>query len=128
MDVREIIEGCGRDGVALSVTDDNLVRYLGSEYAVGYWLPIIAENKPAIVAELTKSIAAVPVVRCCKTCRHLASPGFSSGYCAGRDDLPPAYGINHPLRKLPEDSGVTCGEWSPDGFFNDQRAMTGRGD
>lgn len=124
MNVREIIEGCRRDGVALSVTDDNLVRYLGNEYSVGYWLPIIAENKPAIIAELSKSIVSVAVVRCCNSCRHCATPGRSAGYCAGREDLPPAYGINHPLRKLPADAGVSCQSWAPFDLFDDVLSPT----
>jgi len=44
----------------------------------------------------------------CGLCHHFARPGLSRGYCGGRDDLPPAYGKNHPLRRLPEDGGATC--------------------
>lgn len=45
----------------------------------------------------------------CLTCKHLAKPGLSSGYCGSdRPDLEPAYGINHPLRRLPEDGGANC--------------------
>ncbi|MGB8884882.1 MAG: hypothetical protein WCC44_13520 [Azonexus sp.] len=47
----------------------------------------------------------------CITCAHFARPGLSDGYCGGRDDLPRAYGENHPLRKLPSDQGATCKEW-----------------
>lgn len=48
----------------------------------------------------------------CKTCTHLRQPGrVDVGYCAGdRDDLAPAYGANHPLRKLPADGGKNCKE------------------
>lgn len=47
----------------------------------------------------------------CKTCRHLKRPGLSAGYCGGRDDLPPAYGPLHPLRRLPDDGGASCTTW-----------------
>ena len=46
----------------------------------------------------------------CVTCAHFARPGLSAGYCGGRDDLPRAYGENHPLRKLPSDRGAACKE------------------
>lgn len=46
----------------------------------------------------------------CSTCRHRKRPGRADpGYCGGgRDDLPPAYGLHHPLRKLPDDQGASC--------------------
>jgi hypothetical protein len=44
----------------------------------------------------------------CPDCQYFARPGKSDGYCGGRDDLPPAYGVNHPLRKLPDDRGNSC--------------------
>lgn len=47
----------------------------------------------------------------CITCASHARPGLSDGYCGGRDDLPRAYGENHPLRRLPDDRGATCEEW-----------------
>lgn len=47
--------------------------------------------------------------RGCSTCRHRKRPGLSAGYCGGgRDDLPAAYGLHHPLRKLPDDQGAGC--------------------
>lgn len=49
----------------------------------------------------------------CRTCRHLKRPGLSPGYCAGRSDLPPAYGPGHPLRRLPDDRGATCASHTP---------------
>lgn len=52
-----------------------------------------------------------PIETSCRDCRHFAKPGHSSGYCAGRDDLPLAYGANHPLRKLPDDGGASCLTW-----------------
>ncbi|MDR3158742.1 MAG: hypothetical protein LBU11_06960 [Zoogloeaceae bacterium] len=50
-------------------------------------------------------------LRQCHTCEHLRKPGLSDGYCAGREDLSPAYGENHPLRQRPEDGGASCREW-----------------
>lgn len=47
----------------------------------------------------------------CKTCRHLKRPGLAPGYCGERDDLPPAYGPGHPLRRLPDDGGASCTTW-----------------
>lgn len=48
----------------------------------------------------------------CRSCTHLAKPGLASGYCGGgRDDLPPAYGPGHPLRRLPDDQGKSCTTW-----------------
>lgn len=62
-----------------------------------------------------RSIAiAAPVVgtvKACRCCQHHARPGKSEGYCSGRDDLPLAYGVNHPLRRLPADRGAACNQW-----------------
>lgn len=44
----------------------------------------------------------------CKTCTHAVRPGIGNLYCTGRDDLPRAYGANHPLRQLPPDHGESC--------------------
>ena len=44
----------------------------------------------------------------CQRCTHFRTPGFSTGYCSGRDDLPPAYGETHPLRVIPIDGGHSC--------------------
>lgn len=49
--------------------------------------------------------------RSCLTCRHLKRPGLSDGHCGGRDDLPPAYGPGHPLRRLPDSGGASCTTW-----------------
>lgn len=52
--------------------------------------------------------------RGCSTCRHRKRPGLSAGYCGGgRDDLPAAYGLHHPLRKLPADQGASCASYRP---------------
>ena len=59
------------------------------------------------------SIAApvVGTVKACRCCQHFARPGKSEGYCSGRDDLPLAYGVSHPLRRLPADRGASCNQW-----------------
>ncbi len=50
--------------------------------------------------------------RGCSTCRHRKRPVLSAGYCGGgRDDLPGAYGLHHPLRKLPDDQGEGCASY-----------------
>lgn len=49
----------------------------------------------------------------CKTCRHRKRPGLSVGYCGGGcSDLLPAYGPGHPLRKLPDDLGAACNNYT----------------
>lgn len=54
-------------------------------------------------------VASIPATTGCKSCRHRRRPGLSGGYCGGeRDDLPLAYGLHHPLRRLPGDQGVSC--------------------
>lgn len=44
----------------------------------------------------------------CYSCIHAAKPGLGNLYCSIRDDLPPAYGLNHPLHQLPADGGASC--------------------
>ncbi len=53
----------------------------------------------------------VGTVKACRCCQHFARPGKSDGYCSVRDDLPLAYGVNHPLRRLPADRGASCSQW-----------------
>ena len=48
----------------------------------------------------------------CQDCQHLRRPGRADGYCVARQDLPRAYGQNHPLRQLPEDRGRTCQQFA----------------
>ena len=109
----EIIAGCERDGISLSSTNDGMVRYSGPEYALKYWLPIVAENKAAILGALEEDQRNddQETAQRCQDCIHFSAPGLSDGYCGQRDDLPPAYGINHPLKRLPSDNGATCSEW-----------------
>jgi hypothetical protein len=53
----------------------------------------------------------VGTVKACRCCQHYARPGKSEGYCGVRDELPLAYGANHPLRRLPADRGASCNQW-----------------
>lgn len=53
----------------------------------------------------------VGTVKACRCCQYYARPGKSEGYCSVRDDLPLAYGANHPLRRLPADRGASCNQW-----------------
>ena len=78
----------------------------------------LAAYKDAVAAEplagvsvsaVSASVSAESTARGCSTCRHRRRPGLSAGYCGGgRDDLPAAYGLHHPLRKLPDDQGAGC--------------------
>jgi hypothetical protein len=111
----EILSGCSRDGIELRLTNDGMIRYSGDEYSLKYWLPILAAHKTSVVAELSLEpfTPELEIIRCCQDCRHFATPGKSEGYCGQRQDLPPAYGINHPLKRLPPDKGESCDEYIP---------------
>lgn len=80
---------------------------------------ILADYPAAVAAEPLAPIKPEPpalgVSQSCRTCRHCKRPGRADpGYCGGgRDDLPDAYGVNHPLRKLPHDGGASCANYAP---------------
>ena len=94
------------------------------------WFSPAADHAEALVAD-PDAVAAEPLpevrtppvrnevrtettARGCKSCRHRKRPGLSAGYCGGgRDDLPGAYGLHHPLRKLPDDQGESCASYRP---------------
>jgi hypothetical protein len=111
----EIIAGCRRDGIELRLTNDGMLRYSGEKYTLTYWLPILATHKLAVADELSSDPFApeVEAIQRCRDCKHFAQPGKADGYCGGRQDLPSAYGVNHPLRRLPADGGTTCHAYSP---------------
>lgn len=92
VDGRLIVEPAGR------ITDEHraLIRAHKSELLES--LKTLDSTEPAAVGF-------------CGLCRHIRRPGIANRYCAGRDDLPPAYGLGHPLRQLPADQGVTCSRW-----------------
>ena len=58
---------------------------------------------------ITIAAPVLGTVKACQCCQHFSR--FGDGYCGGRDDLPLAYGANHPLRRLPADRGATCDQW-----------------
>ncbi|WBL65013.1 hypothetical protein [Thauera sp. WB-2] len=85
--------------------DEALVRYPDA---------VAAEPLPEMLAQSAHEPARQSAARGCSTCRHRKRPGLSAGYCGGgRDDLPGAYGLHHPLRKLPADQGESCASYLP---------------
>ncbi len=81
---------------------------------------VLAAHPAALAAEpiperdIRKPTTSTMTTASCKTCRHRKRPGLSAGYCGGgRDDLPGAYGLHHPLRKLPADEGESCASYLP---------------
>ncbi len=84
-----------------------------AEVLATYRDAVAAEPLPEVRTPLRNAVRRESAARCCSTCRHRRRPGLSLGYCGGRDDLPPAYGDHHPLRKLPDDEGVTCPSYLP---------------
>lgn len=75
---------------------------------------VAAEPLPEVRTRVRNEVRTETAVRGCSTCRHRKRPGLSAGYCGGgRDDLPGAYGLHHPLRKLPDDQGEDCANYLP---------------
>ena len=106
-----------------------LVHFLDREPVEVHFAPAadhdeaLAAYRDAVAAEPLPEVRTTPVrnavrtetaARGCSTCRHRRRPGLSAGYCGGgRDDLPGAYGLHHPLRKLPADEGESCASYLP---------------
>ena len=63
----EILEGCQRDGISLSVTADRNLAFEGESYALAFWLPQLRKHKSEVVDALS------PKPRSCRECRHFAS-------------------------------------------------------
>lgn len=79
------------------------------EGALTCYRAIAAERGITVVLPVITKPTSITVATGCKSCRHRKRPGRSDpGYCSGRDDLPAAYGLHHPLRKLPDDQGASC--------------------
>ena len=76
---------------------------------------VAAEPLPEVRTPVRNEVRKETAVRGCSTCRHRKRPGRSDpGYCGGgRDDLLAAYGLHHPLRKLPADEGASCASYRP---------------
>lgn len=73
-----------------------------------------AQSAQQSAQESAQESAQQSTARGCSTCRYRKRPGLSAGYCGGgRDDLPGAYGLHHPLRKLPDDQGEGCASYLP---------------
>ena len=82
------------------------------EAALTCYRAIAAERGITVVLPVITKPTSITVATGCKSCRHRRRPGLSAGYCGGgRDDLPPAYGLHHPLRKLPADQGASCASY-----------------
>lgn len=85
-----------------------------AEVLAGYPGAVAAEPLPEPLAQSAHEPARQSAARGCSTCRHRRRPGLSAGYCGGgRGDLPAAYGLHHPLRKLPADQGASCASYLP---------------
>jgi hypothetical protein len=82
------------------------------EGALQCYRAIAAERGIVVVLPVITKPTSITVATGCKSCRHRKRAGRSDpGYCSGRDDLPAAYGLHHPLRKLPDDQGESCPLW-----------------
>ena len=116
MNPATIITQATADGVTLALSAVGTIKAIGEAVLVNRWLPLIREHKVDIISELLmaandKAVSPfVEAVMSCVDCKHYARPGKSAGYCSGRDDLPLAYGANHPLRRLPADRGASCNQ------------------
>jgi|ERR1039457_592798 hypothetical protein len=53
----DIIQSAAKDGVCLSLSDDGLLNYSGNTLMVKKWLPVLRENKPAIIKAMLESSA-----------------------------------------------------------------------
>lgn len=85
-----------------------------AEALVAYPDAVAAEPLPEVRTPVRNAVRTETAARGCSTCRHRKRPGLSAGYCGGgRDDLPGAYGLHHPLRKLPDDQGESCASYLP---------------
>lgn len=93
------------------------VHFVGRDPVAVHFAPAAAHAE--VLAAYPDALAAAPLPESalkttapsCRTCRHLKRPGLSPGCCGGRDDLPHAYTAGHPLRRLPDDGGASCGTW-----------------
>jgi hypothetical protein len=84
------------------------------EALAAYRDAVAAEPLSEMLAQSAQESAQKSAARGCSMCRYRRRPGLSAGYCGGgRDDLPAAYGLHHPLRRLPDDQGATCASYRP---------------
>ena len=116
-------------GLSVSLLDSGFIAVTPASKLTDDLRALIRENKPLIIAALQAanepemppydlsrttddSQKNTANATSCNTCQVFKRPGLSGGYCSGREDLPLAYGINHPLRKLPSDHGADCQFWA----------------
>ena len=71
-------------------------------------LPSPARTAPARTATAPTAQPQPDTRPACTRCRHRKAKFNPAGYCGQRQDLPPVYGDNHPLRRLPDDGGTGC--------------------
>ena len=84
------------------------------EVLAAYRDAVAAEPLSEMLAQSVQQSVQQSAARNCSTCRHRKRPGLSAGYCGGgRGDLAGAYGLHHPLRKLPADQGASCASYMP---------------
>lgn len=89
----------------------------GPEAALTCYRAIAAERGIMVVPEVRtpvrNEVRTETAATGCSTCRRRKRPGRADpGYCGGgRDDLPGAYGLHHPLRRLPDDQGASCASY-----------------
>ncbi len=110
MNPATIILQATADGVSLALSATGTIKATGEAVVVNRWLSLIREYKVGIISALQEAANDATVTACIE-CQYYARPGKSEGYCGGRDDLPLAYGVNHPLRRLPADRGASCEAW-----------------
>lgn len=101
----DVMQAATAEGVQLTLSVVGKLNVSGPALVVTRWLPVLQAHKSGILAVLAVSASGG-----CNVCRHRRRPGLADpGYCSsGRPDLAPAYGRDHPLRRLPEDGGATC--------------------
>lgn len=85
-----------------------------AEALAAYRDAVAAEPLPEVRTPVRNPVRTETAAGGCSMCRHRRRPGLSAGYCGGgRDDLSGAYGLHHPLRKLPDDQGESCASYLP---------------
>ena len=128
MNAAAVIHSATAAGLNLKLSNSGNIAVAGDDAVIRRWVAAIREHKPEIlillkepnsetskkpdISEVLQSPEATAAMdQSCLDCFHFTRPGLSAGYCKGRDDLPLAYGLNHPLRTLPEDGGAACGSF-----------------
>lgn len=98
-------------GLTLTAVDGRLIVEPAGRITDEHRALIRAHKSELLDLLATAAGTEAAAVAFCGTCRHIRRPGIANRYCAGRDDLLPAYGDGHPLRQLPADQGANCERW-----------------